>query len=487
MRKFTAFITAIVLALLVVTGILAFRNGASIENLNLNKVSELWNSLFTSDKTEEVKVEIEEVNIPIEEENLSYDERIEKGDYYYDRGFLTFASNEYVKAANLEQNRIEPYQKLLLTNLELGDYDKASINAEVILDMVPGDLETQFLLAQIYIKQSEFESAETILDTLLASDIKDARISYYKGLLRIVFDDHDGGRKYLKQALSESNDDNLDKKINYFLNSYTEYEFAKAAEELYLAELLSRAFNKAEEYEMAIYKLKSVLKTRSDLRDAWVLFGFAYLNLENYYFAQSAFERAYELDSQWPTTQYFLGLTHAELGNTDEAVIYLNYSLSNLFEPEIVVHQKLADLYLETQDYESAVKAYEKVLELNNQDINSFVRPVWIYLDFLNQPDKAIVHAEAAVIAFPDNALSYNLLGWSQTGTGDQMSAEENLLKAIDMDPNLAAAQYNLGRLYESQNRKSMALEAYQKAYELDSSGSIGNLSAQRYNDLKSQ
>ncbi|MBU0577851.1 tetratricopeptide repeat protein [Patescibacteria group bacterium] len=489
MRKFFAFLMAIILAFLAVTGVLLYRQGVSFSEVDLNTVKELWAELLPepSETDEDVIDIIATDTSETFEENLSYDEHIEKGDYYFERGFLTFASNEYVKAANLEPNRIEPYQKLLKTNYELGDYTKATINAETILSMSPNDFNTKFTLALIYIKQSDFDSATTVLEELSASGVADAEVSYYRGLLKIVFDDHDGGKKFLKQAKSDSGDAELDKKINYFLDAYTEYEFAKAAEELYLSELLSRAYNKAGEYEMTIYKLKNVLKTRSDLRDAWILFGFAYLNLESYYFAQTAFERAYDLDSQWPTTQYFLGLTHAELGNDDEAIIYLNYALANGFEPEIVIHQRLADLYLEIEDYTNAVVSYEEVLDMNNEDINSFVRPIWIYLDYLDEPEKALELAELAVAAFPETAMSYNLLGWSQVGTDDQTEAEKNLKQAIELDPNLAASYYNLGKLYEVQNRDSLALEVYQKAYELDPSGSIGNLAAQRYNVLMTE
>ena len=80
--------------------------------------------------------------------------------------------------------------------------------------------------------------------------------------------------------------------------------------------------------------------------------------------------------------------------------------------------------------------------------------------------------------------MSYNLLGWSQIGTKDYSEAEKNLLKAIELDPSLPAAQYNIARLYDFQNRKNLALEAYQKAYELDTNGSIGNLAAMAYNEL---
>ena len=478
MRKFTAFITAIVLAVILVSAIMAFRGGASTNDIKL-----LWLNLFGKNDISSVKTDV-----PVDikpDENLSYDERIKKGDYYFDRGFLTFASNEYVKASNLNPNLIEPYKKLLVTNLNLGDYNKASRNAEIILAKNPSDSETKLLLAQIYIKQSSFEIAENTLKSIIKSDSPDPRIYYYMGLLRIVFDDNNEAHTYFEKAKSINTTPELDKKIDYFLDAYTEFDFAQASEDLYLSELLSRAFNKAGEYEMVIYKLKTVLKTRSDLRDAWILFGFAYLNLEKYYFAESAFNKAYELDSEWPTTQYFLGLTHAELGNIDEAIIYYNNALSNNFEPKAVIYTKIAELYLDTKNYTKAVEYYEKLLELNNEDINSFVRPIWIYIDFLNQPTNALKLAELAAITFPDSAMSYNLLGWSQTAAGDYTNSEENLKKSIQINPNQAAPYLNLGKLYEVQNLNTMAIENYQKAYELDQNGSIGNIAAQKYNTLK--
>jgi Tfp pilus assembly protein PilF len=91
---------------------------------------------------------------------------------------------------------------------------------------------------------------------------------------------------------------------------------------------------------------------------------------------------------------------------------------------------------------------------------------------------------ELAVVTFPANAMAYNLLGWSQTGTGNTVEAEKNLQKSITMDPKQAAPYYNLGKLYEITKENDKAKDAYQKAYELDQNGSIGNLAAKRYNIL---
>jgi len=478
MKKITAIIAAVVLAFVIALGDQIIKLGLSGDIKAFFGMSDDMIEIPDKPKLPVTEKQPEEVN-------LSYDERMEKGDYYYDRGFLTFAANEYVKASNLEQERIMPYLNLTQTNYDLMDYGKAKSNAEQILKLDHGNYEARHLLVSIAIRQSEFVKAEQLIDELFLDGVTDYRLIYYKALLKITFDQHKEGKTLLKQAMEESLEDHeINEKIHKILAGYEEFEFAKAAEELYLAELLARAFNQIGEYEIAIYKLKEILRARSDLRDSWILLGFAYLNLEKYLFALTSFEHAYEIDPEWSATQYFLGITYAEIARHDDAIVYLNYALENGFEPDVIVKQKLADLYLETEEYEKSVAAYQEVLDITKQDVNAFVRPIWIYLDFLNQPQKALKLGEMAVITFPENPMSYNLLGWSQVGTKNYIESEKNLKKAITMDPEFAAAHYNLAKLYEEQKRIELALENYQKAYELDQSGSIGNLAAKRYNAL---
>mgnify|MGYP001617221939 CR=1 FL=1 len=105
----------------------------------------------------------------------------------------------------------------------------------------------------------------------------------------------------------------------------------------------------------------------------------------------------------------------------------------------------------------------------------------------LEKPEEALKLAELAMISFPDNAMAYNLLGWSQSRNGDFREAEKNLKKALELDPNLVGAHYNLGKLYEASGNLNDALKAYEKAYTLDQSGSLGRLAAERYNALLKQ
>lgn len=485
MKKVTAIIIAVILAFVIAMGDQIIKLSLSDNPLGIKNII---STLGFGDKG---TINISKPKIPIltekkvEEVNLSYDDRIKKGDYYFSKDFFTFASNEYVKAADLEPTRATPYEKLMLTNFKLADYQKAKNNADKVLELDPGNSDAKYYQILVAIKLNDFTKAGELIDAAQASGISDFRLNYLKALLDIAFGKHEDAKTLLNQVAADvTADDTMKTNVQKILAAYQEFEFAKSAEDLYLSELLARAFNQVNENELAIYTLKNILRTRPDLRDSWILLGYSYLNLNNYLFALTAFEKAYELDSEWPATQYFLGITYTELSKYDDAIIYLNYALNNGFEPATVVKQKLADLYLQTGKYTESVRIYEELLATNKQDINSFVRPIWIYLEFLNDPDKAYKLGELAVMTFPNDAMAYNLLGWSQTGTKNYVEAEKNLKKSITTDPALPAPYYNLGKMYEDMKKKEEALEYYQKAYDLDQNGSIGNLSAKRYNAL---
>ena len=431
-----------------------------------------------------VSPSVSEPVAPMAEENLTYDQRVNKGDYYFEKGFYTFAGNEYTKATELEPRRIEPHLKLVDTYLNLLNYDQAMESVQTLLNLEPENTEAQFLKALIQIKQSDFSGAQIALTELNASPPLNAEVSYYQALLESLFGHHEQARDLFEQAKNESLNPELTAKIDLFNRAYQEFDLAQLAEGAYLEQLLARAYNEAKEYQMTVYSMKELLKERSELRDAWILYGFAYLNLNQYAWAKTAFERAYQLDSTWTPTQFFLGITNQELGNRQEAIKFFNFALANQFEPELVAQQYLADLHFEAGNYKQAVKAYERVIELNNRDLDAYTRPVWIYLDFLNQPQNALALAEIAITLFPEEAMAHNLLGWSQLGMQDYTEAEKSLSRALQLDANLAAAHYNLGKLYQAQRNYTQALTSYQQAYQMDQNGSVGNLAAQAYNDL---
>lgn len=79
-------------------------------------------------------------------------------------------------------------------------------------------------------------------------------------------------------------------------------------------------------------------------------------------------------------------------------------------------------------------------------------------------------HAEAiqllrrAAEQLPGDALIHNNLGSALRGAGDLQAAEAMFLRACEINPDLAAAWFNLGRTYTAQREPGKAAEAYARA-----------------------
>ena len=93
--------------------------------------------------------------------------------------------------------------------------------------------------------------------------------------------------------------------------------------------------------------------------------------------------------------------------------------------------------------------------------------------------------SQEAVSSFPSEAMSHNLLGWSQLESGDLTTATASLDEAISLNPYLAAAHYNKGRIQETNGAIDDAKNSYKLAHELASpDDDIGRMAAEKYNVL---
>ena len=230
--------------------------------------------------------------------------------------------------------------------------------------------------------------------------------------------------------------------------------------------------------------LYEILREEPTYRDAWIILGYAYLTQEHYRDAQDALLKALELDPAKPETRYFLGLSYFGEDQYAAAVTQLQLAVESGYEPRVQAYQKLADVAVLAEQFDIAVKAYETVLILNSSDVTLYIRPIWLYLDKLNNADRAKELAEQAIQEHPNNAMSYNLLGWVQVAQNDLSNAEQNLNYALILDSDLAAAYLNLGWLEQKKENFEQAKEHYKRCYTLDPSGSVGNLAANRYNEI---
>ena len=81
--------------------------------------------------------------------------------------------------------------------------------------------------------------------------------------------------------------------------------------------------------------------------------------------------------------------------------------------------------------------------------------------------EEAVRLYKAAIVSDPENGDLYNRLGIVFVALDDQAEAEESYFRAIECAPGDARPYFNLGLLYERQNRRSNAKYVFEKCLQL--------------------
>lgn len=410
--------------------------------------------------------------------NYTFEERMGRAQKLEENGYTTLAIQEYLVAAEIDPNNSTPYQKIGELTLKNSAYAEAETRFLKALEIQPDDQTAQLGLARAKIGQSQFVEAKDLLEKITTDD---AITHYYKGLIKAYFDDRDGSKNELESIV---NDETFGTKAQKILDAFTAFAQQEEGQLAYLQTLLGRAYNQNEEFELAIGILTAALKEKSTYRDAWILLGYAQLETNKAFDAIDSLKQGEKLDPTKPETSYLLGLAYTKIEKYTEAQDAFTKALENGFTPKVDAYQKLAEVSLQAKEYAKAIEYYTKVIAENGDGVQNYIRPVWISIEYLKDPPTALQYAQKAVENFPEEAMSWNLLGWAQTAGGTYDEAEVNLKKAISINAKLAAAYLNLGWLYEKTSRIEDAKTNYQKAYTLSPNDGIGTLAAQRYNNL---
>ena len=91
--------------------------------------------------------------------------------------------------------------------------------------------------------------------------------------------------------------------------------------------------------------------------------GWAYYNKEKYTLSETYYLKALDLEPKFINAQRGLGLTYIAMGRIDEAVEILERAVKN-YPKFALLYDDLSKVYVLSHDYEKALDAYHKVIEL---------------------------------------------------------------------------------------------------------------------------
>lgn len=440
---------------------------------------------FETTSTPQVITKQEALDLESEESSKTYTEYLKDGDNYLANNEIDKAISNYKAAAKLNINSAIPLAKLGEAFLLKNDPSSAEKAFKKALELDPASTEIKINITKSYLNAKNIEAAKAQIWQL---NQEDYLVQYYKGIILILYKDFEGA-KQIFEKLSAQNaapqpqiPKNIMENSQKFISAYNTFAYFKEGDPLYIQTLLAKTLTEVSEYDAAIRLLYDVINKKNNYRDAWLILGYAYLNTNKILDAVDAFSQAKALDETKPETLFFLGLAYFANDEIDKAIYYIEEADKNGFEPKEQIDLKLGDLYTIKEEYNKAAQKYEKILSSNTENLEIFTRAVWLNIDKINNPQKAMNLSYQAIKAHPENAMGYNLAGWALTALNNIQEAKKYLAKALEINPKLDAAILNLGWLYEKIGSTAIAKEYYKKAYILGKGNSVSNLAASRFN-----
>jgi tetratricopeptide (TPR) repeat protein len=173
------------------------------------------------------------------------------------------------------------------------------------------------------------------------------------------------------------------------------------------------------------------------------------------------------LKSEPNNTKALLSLSrvHVMMGKPQQALEALN-SVNSLEPANKDAYLEKAKLYLVMKDYENCALSVEKVLELDPKTADAYYIK-GVALDENNEKTKAIEAFRMAVQHDPKHYDALMQLGYAFTGSKPAM-AMDYFINAIKADSSSLEAMYNLGMLYQENDKPVLALEQYARMLSID-------------------
>ncbi len=129
------------------------------------------------------------------------------------------------------------------------------------------------------------------------------------------------------------------------------------------------------------------------------------------------------------------------------------------------IHEE-AHALMQSGDLEGSISLYTKAMEEFPKDCNLISDRAVAYLH-LNEKAKCFADFDLALSLQPNYSYRYASRAFAKNHFGDIDGAVEDYEKAVEIDPNDAVAQNNLGLLLEQKGYKNAAEERFKRADKL--------------------
>lgn len=437
---------------------------------------------------------------------------------YFELGKLYFKKRSYVETLDAfgkttpdklsKDQRAEYYYKKGYSELSLNKFDEAAGSfSEILTSASTYGPAANFYYGHIQYQKGKYEEALQSFKAIEDNKRFNKYVPYY--IIHIYYERGDynkvieAGNTYLNKADHKTRSEVARLIANSYYNlgdyeSALEYfvEYERSGSK-YLSpdEHYRIGYSKFvnEEYRSAISNFENASEAESDNKqNAWYNLGFCYLNTKQEKFAQNAFLKAYQLETNLDITMdalyNYVKLT-IELGGdlyNDPVAILTNYIDKNPDSERINdAYELLGQLYLASNNYEAALTSIEKTKKISPQLQSIYQEIAYTNaVDQFNRGDfeNAASNFDKSIKYNADESIKLNALFWKAEGlyrAKDFANASRLYSDFISSGGATKSelypkALYNLAYTYFNQQNYKLAIQYFNKF--IKNAGTSGEL-----------
>jgi len=376
------------------------------------------------------------------------------------RNFNALQMRDSALAELQEMREIDPGNLATLRTisqfyLELNETDLALEILDEAKARNARDPQTLLLLAEIYVKQSEWDR----LGNVFVSMLQDPLI-YPSQKLELV-------RFIYSQYQNRPSEEILAQQTGEVLTAFSENEPEYGPAQLLAAEYYLQKGDMA----AALEKLQQANRLMPDQPDAWRQRVQILFQMERYEDVIVISDSANTYASDDAFIQFFTGASYMLTDRPDEALMWLE---SASFAPanrnfRSVIQSTLADVQSDLERWDESIMSYERALRLdpdNHNAMNNYAYNLSVKGEDL---DRALELAERAVSFQPENAAYLDTIGWVYFKRGDYEEAREFIQRSVDTGDAGPEVYEHLGDVFEALGNMDNAVRWWNKALENDS------------------
>jgi len=387
------------------------------------------------------------------------------------------AKAEWETALKLDPQSLEAIDGLSRSLMAEGDFGAAI----ALLRSAPRNETLTLRLAQAYDQAGMLDKAADLLKKALAANPSSLPLT--SALTTILVKQtlfQDAIRLAAKAA--QMHPGNLEAQRQYFRLLVLNDDYAQATplgqklliraphdfDVLYLNGIMERAAGK---FPIARKHLEEAVSLDPNYYNARFNLGVVLAELKDNQGAKEQLEKAIELGATEPQIRFKLASVLRALGETEEAQAQLKLYQQELQEQSArtLAASKAAqgDKELATGDPQKAVAFYREAVEATPKNILMTFK-LALALDRTGAIDEERGLLEHAVQVDPDFALAQNQLGYLASRSGDSASAEEHFRRALQSAPGYTQAWVSLAATLGMESRFPEAQQALASALKLD-------------------